>query len=867
MAAMRRRTAIQGSRPADQHSEGVRQALEILGCGLLAEPANDRLRAALRDGRLSAEEYFRQLLWLVYRLLVFSVVEDARRGRPDHANPGTQVRSARPWSMVRLCRLAERKCRRPHQNLYRAWQRIWAGRHPGDCSGQALPLPGGLLWSPAVIGALADCRLANACLLRAIRAFDGTTTEDALRAEDLGGIYELLLRWRPRVDVDTAAFTLSAAAGQTRKATGSYYTPPNLVRCLLDVTLDPVLERACQQPEPARALLALKICDPACGSGHFLVAAARRLAERLALVRADTVAPIPEQRRAALRDVLTHCIYGVDSAPLAVELCKVVLWLEAAEPGQVLATLDQHIRCGNSLLGATPALLAQGIPDEAFVPASGGDRNYWRELQKQNRKERRSYRELHSAKTAEDGQGPFAEANDGRKVTRLLADTWCAAFVWNRNRAARCATVLTESVFRRLQQDPQKVDPELRQEIESLAERYQFFHWHLAFPEVFHPPAAGEPADNEQTGWCGGFDVIIGNPPYGAEQDRAEWNLLRFKRIHGKETANSAADFIELAAALVQRDGRVGLVLPKSLTFSHDWRKVRTALLPHVLAVLDVGRAWQHVLLEQVVLVFAAWTEPALPESARFGKLEEEEPRWTERLDLPCLQKLGILPTSLTAADAHLLRHMLQRGEGRLGAFCSTRRGSGVQAQVTSTGTIPVLAGKDLRSFRVPRPEQYLSSTPQLQERLRFTAPPQAVFQNIVAHITRPAPHIKLIGTVVEESYACLDTVNLLSADPDVISPWTLAGLLMSDLLNWYVHVCIYNRAIRTMHFDDCFLSKIPVPPAHKLARLEPYARCVEENPDAAASWLELNRSVFDLYGIPPDLRVYVSSLHKPRWM
>ena len=99
--------------------------------------------------------------------------------------------------------------------------------------------------------------------------------------------------------------------------------------------------------------------------------------------------PSADEYRRALRQVVARCIFGVDLNPMAVELCKVNLWLEALEPGKPLSFLEHHIQCGNSLLGATPALLKKGIPDEAFKPIEGDDREYCNEYRRQNRQERK----------------------------------------------------------------------------------------------------------------------------------------------------------------------------------------------------------------------------------------------------------------------------------------------------------------------------------------------------------------------------------------------------------------------------------------------------------------------------------------------
>ena len=177
---------------------------------------------------------------------------------------------------------------------------------------------------------------------------------------------------------------LNIAAGHERKTTGSYYTPDSLVQCLLDSALEPVVAeriKGKKAEEAAKAILDLKVCDPACGSGHFLIAAAHRLARHLARIRSGETEPSPADYQHALRDVISHCIYGVDINPMAVELCKVSLWMEAMEPGKPLSFLDHHVQCGNSLLGTTPALLKQGIPDEAFEPIEGDDKKLCKEYQ------------------------------------------------------------------------------------------------------------------------------------------------------------------------------------------------------------------------------------------------------------------------------------------------------------------------------------------------------------------------------------------------------------------------------------------------------------------------------------------------------
>jgi len=159
---------------------------------------------------------------------------------------------------------------------------------------------------------------------------------------------------------------LKPSRSSRRSRAGAFYTPPALVDWLLDAALDPAIADArARRPGEPDAVLALRICDPACGSGRFLAAAARRLAAALARDRAAPGEPTSAHHHAAMRDVLRRCIFGVDIDDIAVELCRASLAGLAVgtdDPAAVARALTEHIREGDALLGATPELIAPGSP-------------------------------------------------------------------------------------------------------------------------------------------------------------------------------------------------------------------------------------------------------------------------------------------------------------------------------------------------------------------------------------------------------------------------------------------------------------------------------------------------------------------------
>ena len=341
------------------------------------------------------------MLRLVYRLIFLFVAEDRQLLYDPASDAEARKRYADYYSTARLRRMAERVRGARHADLYVALKLVMDKLGNGGAPELGLPALGGFLFSRSAMSALADCELSNAALLEAVRSLafmqDGRTRHAVdyknLGSEELGSIYESLLELHPLVNTDAATFELTAVSGSERKTTGSYYTPSSLIQVLIDSALEPVIGEALKRVGTASedqqsAILNLKVVDPACGSGHFLVAAAHRLARRLATVRTGEGEPAPEATRSALRSVISNCIYGVDINPMSVELCKVSLWMEALEPGKPLSFLDAHIQCGDSLVGVSPNLDISEIPDEAFNPAFGDDKATASALKKRNKRER-----------------------------------------------------------------------------------------------------------------------------------------------------------------------------------------------------------------------------------------------------------------------------------------------------------------------------------------------------------------------------------------------------------------------------------------------------------------------------------------------
>lgn len=583
-----------GSRARLNLQHGIARALELLGNGFLICPENRALREALANTHDADRDLHRALLRIAYRLIVLFVVE--QRGLLQTADVADDARKryANYFSTGRLRDLAATHAGSRHTDLWEAHQMV-----TDALAGDGLPELGvsGLgasLFSRDFLGILSGARLPNHAFLAAVKELsyvDDPLTGTArpvdflnLDSEEFGGMYEGLLAYMPRYDPSDHSFTLALTAGSERKKSGSYYTPSDLIDLVLSEALDPLIDEALKKPTPDEretALLNLTVVDPACGSGHFVVAAARRIGIALAQARTGETEPAPTAVRRATADVIDRCIYGVDLNDLALEITKAALWLEAFDASRPFPFLDSHFRLGNALLGTTPALLEMNIPDAAFVALTGDNRDWTAKLKARNKSEREAgsgqltldidletinVETAHFHKAAQEADaGSVVDLSNLRlradawrklfedpdlRAAKLVADAWCAAFVQPKESLTTSGPGITHATLRDLSEHPDAAPDSVVKLVEDLARQYRFFHWHLEFPGIFTVETVS--TDDSGPGWSGGFSCVIGNPPW----ERVKVQEPEFFKAtgHPEIAAESATPRRKLIARLADED-------------------------------------------------------------------------------------------------------------------------------------------------------------------------------------------------------------------------------------------------------------------------------------------------------------------------
>lgn len=527
-----------GEKVGDELRENVKDAIEELANGF----TTPELATKLIEDKEACQDFYREILHVVYRIMFLMFAE--QRGML----PSRDSLYAEAYSMTRLRERAE-KTRRTDRHKD-AWKGLLV---TFDIIGQGVDEMSvfgynGGLFETTEIKTLIELDCENSHLLKAVEYltfFESEGTKQRisyvdLGVEEIGSIYESLLDYVPRVlkedtvidgELYSARKFFLDPRGAQRKSTGSYYTHPRLVNELIKSALAPVLEDRLSKArdsieEKEKALLSIKVCDPATGSGAFLIAANNYLGRELAKIRTGTEYPSEREERRARRDVLQHCIYGVDVNPMAVELAKVSLWINACVEDMPLNFLDHHIKCGNSLIGATPELIAKGIPDEAFKPVEGDDTEVAKKIKKRNKTQQtesildkwfvkaekpqiRATEFVELADSPEERPQQVLEKRERYKALihdfnyeseKFIADTWTSAFFWPL--IDKHEHVPTQGTFTLVsQKGTSAVDQGFVMRVKELTDKYRFFHWQLEFPDVF---SRDEP----------GFDCVLGNPPW-----------------------------------------------------------------------------------------------------------------------------------------------------------------------------------------------------------------------------------------------------------------------------------------------------------------------------------------------------------------
>src|SRR5712692_362177 len=546
---------------------------------------------------LAIQNSFEQALTIVYRML-FLLFAEARA-----LVPLWHPIYRESYSLEALRDVAERSP--PPPGLWDALRAIARLAHAGCRAGDLRVTPfNGRLFAPAGTPLAERRDLDDEAARRALIALSTRPAPDRagreriayrdLGVEQLGAVYETLLDYEPRADRTTV--TLESGSG-VRKATGTFYTPQAIAEYLVRRTLGPLADEA-----DADRILRLRIVDPAMGSGAFLVAACRYLADayEAATIRGGGRDPsdFTERERIAVRRAIAErCLYGVNVNPMAVQLARLSLWLATLAADRPLTFLDHHLQAGDSLVGAWIAALGRAPAGRrarqqapgAALPFDDARRALQMALPVRFSLEAVPDDTLEQVREKERALAALARRGSALSTWKRVADAWCAAW-FAAGVPSSAFTALSDAILTGRSALPKTVADAYLHQTDAAASAQRFFHWELEFPEAFFD-SEGVRLQNA------GFDAVIGNPPWemlradGDEDPRrprsrgASRAMVRFTRDSGAYAsqsdghANQYQLFLERALSLTRHGGRIGLVLPSGLAADHGSARLRARLL------------------------------------------------------------------------------------------------------------------------------------------------------------------------------------------------------------------------------------------------------------------------------------------------
>lgn len=851
--------------------DGVRQALL-------------RLVAAFRSAsrRPAEAELLDESLTVIYRVL-FLLFAEAR-----NLVPGWHPVYRSSYSIETLRGRLERGA--PPRGTWEALQAIARLAH-GGCRAGSLRVPpfNGRLFSPtdaplAERVPLDDQAVGDALAALTTRAgrrgLERISYAD-LGVEQLGAVYEHLL------DYDLAAGPAHAppllVPTGRRKATGSFYTPRSLAEFLVRRTLAPMVKDA--TPDQ---VLALRVLDPAMGSGAFLVAACRFLAAAYeqALVRDGSLAAdeVDDDDRAGFRRaVAQRCLFGVDVNPMAVQLGRLSLWLATLASDKPLTFLDHRLRTGNSLVGA-------GIEDVLRHPAPGaaphrrGDVPLFPDAELESCVGSAVSTRQAIAGTPDDRidqvrakERALSEMNREDGVLerwKTAASLWCAGW-FDRARGRQTFAALLDRVLRDGGPLPRHLADPLLASARATADAERFFHWTLEFPEVFHD-ARGRRAPQ------GGFDAVVGNPPWDMLRADARTpgraGMRQFARgsgvyrLQGPGHANLYHLFLERSLRLLKPLGRAGLVVPGG--FAHE-----SSSAPLRRAVLDRTRVDTFTVVENHAGIFP------VHRSLRFLLLTLEAGGRTEalpaRFGLRALDALDRIPDSDDGREPEALvlpRALIERVGGASMTIPAVRSAADVEVlsdvafRVPATGDpdgwhirfgrelnatddrplfgphgLPVLEGKQLHPFRVDPASARFRISPAAAAAALDPATtfgrPRLAYRDVAAATNRTT----LIAAILPAGVVTTHTVSCLKDPLDERSQWFLCGMFNSYIANYFVRMQVGT------HVTAAIVARLPVPrppaPDRRLQRVAALSRALARRWDDRA-FARLNGLAALLYGL-----------------
>ncbi|MFA1735887.1 Eco57I restriction-modification methylase domain-containing protein [Fusobacterium animalis] len=594
----------------------------------------------------------------------------------------------------------------------------------------------------------------------------------------------------------------------------------------------------------------VKIADPACGSGAFPLGILNEIvrARNILTFYINMIEVLKEKdeknywsrldKKQKSRTpyklklyAIQNSLYGVDIEPSAIDITKLRLWLSILVDStnndvRPLPNLDFNFMIGNSLIDEFEGmkLFDESLLDDKVLEKKVKETEkvkYNKLFQGFEDKQQNILKEIFTK------QSLFFNENNSHKKKELKNDIESLE-----NNLIELT--LNESGNHKKLEEIEKGRKERRK---------PYFLWKLEFAKVFK--------EN------GGFDIVIGNPPYGAEIQPKELKILKSK-FKCNENSNSASIFMDFAMTYWMKDkGIVTMIVPKSLLYSEKWFKLVENLLDYTQLLVDVEKAFEKVKLEQVFYV-ANFSRKIDKYYAR--KFINNKFTNSNYIEGKIVRKFKTWICDISEEELNILLKIEKLVElDYMKNIVDVKRGIGLQKLLKEEGEIEVIGGKQCQRYYQDGIKGFLEKEDITgnKAKLSFMLQPKIISQDLVAHIQNPTPHIKLSSFYDEKGNIIgLDTIQNIIITSKNYYPRYILALLNSNFINWYVYKFIYSSAIRTMHFDKNYIGKIIIPKISLkkqeviVSKVKEIEEAIKTNVNIQEIEKKLNNEIYKLFSL-----------------
>jgi type I restriction-modification system DNA methylase subunit/REP element-mobilizing transposase RayT len=605
-------------------------------------------------------------------------------------------------------------------------------------------------------------------------------------------------------------------------------------------------------------LLQITICDPACGSGaflnqalDFLISEHRYIDELQAKLFGDALILSDVEK-----SILENNLYGVDLNEESVEIAKLSLWLRTAQPNRKLNDLNNNIKCGNSLIDDVAI-----AGDKAF----NWQTTFNRIFKEKNKKAFHLVFTTHNSRVSQRmidykvKKGPALELNleEEIELTKIFKQ-----IIFEKNYNCLAYNICKDHIHIIVVCEEEEVTNIAK----TLKGRSSFLYQSNGFKPIGEPlwsqkfffadlneliwgdisPKQGYiqndtyidnaiayiktnrekhqlPNSKElksiinqfvvdldvafATEYSGGFDVIIGNPPYGAKLDAVTQNYLNKKYIKGG--SETVISFTKLCYDnLLKTKGNFGFIIPKSFTFSSNYESIREYVFDDISEIIDCKKVWKEVLLEQVIFFF---TKNNKTQTYKTGKLKGQDVLIIGDINKENFSEFGFYLNDISNEELNIALK-IKKSKFYIKDIAKNSRGGIFQNKISENGNIEVLGGAEIQRNGIIGIKGKIDIKQIENDAKCFINKNSVLVQRLIAHIENPNDHIKITACMPERNdIAIVDTINQITFDEkfDAKVFWCLFN---SKLINWYCYRFILARAIRTMQFDNPITNRIPIP-------------------------------------------------------